>query len=158
MSMKDKVIETGRTVTAARIGQPAAARELVYSTREIHRQLVAGRVFVDDKQKQDGWKLLAKLVEYEYPGVRRGAETQSAWKGNKRLVRPLEWHHTPTPEEMTAWEAKVQAHKGAGPVADIAERLAQLDGQVVSLRGITERLEKQVADLTQTAHNIGRTA
>lgn len=143
MSTKDKVIEAGRTVTAARIGQPAAARELVYSTREIHRQLVAGRVFVDDKQKQDGWKLLAKLVEYEYPGVRRGAATQSAWKGNKRLVRPLEWHHAPTPEEMTAWEAKVQAHKGAGPVADIADRLAALEAKV-------DALEKLVAQAAAT--------
>jgi len=158
MRMKDKVIDLGRAVAAVRLGQPATARELVYSTREMHMQLVTARQFGDDKQKQDGWKLLAKLVEYEYPGVRRGAETQSAWKGNKRLVRPLEWHHTPTPEEMTAWEAKVQAHKGAGPVADIAERMAQLEGQVVSLRGIAERLEKQVADLAQAAHNSGLTA
>lgn len=149
MSMKDKVLEIGRAVTKTRLGAPSQFREIVLSTREIHGALTAAKVFTDDKQKQDGWKLLAKLVEYEYPGVRRGAETQSAWKGNKRLVRPLEWHHTPTPEEMTAWEEKVQNHKGAGPVADIADRLALAEGQIVSLRGIVERLEKSVADLTQ---------
>lgn len=67
------------------------------------------------------------------PGVRRGAETESAWKGNKRPVRPLEWHHTPTPEEMTAWEAKVRSHKGAGPVASLAERVERLEQQMKEL-------------------------
>ena len=142
MSTKDKVLETGRAVTKTRLGAPVQFRELVLSTREIHGALTAAKVFTDDKQKQkqDGWKLLAKLVEYDYPGVRRGAETQSAWKGNKRLVRPLEWHHTPTPEEMTAWEEKVQSHKGAGPVANIADRLAQVEGQLARLGEQMERL------------------
>lgn len=134
MSMKDKVLEVGRAVTKTRLGTPAQFRELVLSTREIHGALTAAKVFTDDAQKLVGWKLLAKLVEYEYPGVRRGAETQSAWKGNKRLVRPLEWHHTPTPEEMTAWEEKVQNHKGAGPVANIADRLARLEAEWAELK------------------------
>lgn len=133
MSMRDKVIEAGTAVTKMRLGWPVAARELAYSTREVHRQLVTLRAFEGDKQKQDGWKLLAKLAEYGYPGVRRGAETESAWKGNKRPVRPLEWHHTPTPEEMTAWEAKVRSHKGAGPVASLAERVERLEQQMKEL-------------------------
>lgn len=144
MSTREKIIEAGHAVTKMRLGLAPVARELAYSTREVHRQLVTLRVFDSDKQKQDGWKLLAKLAEYEFPGVRRGAETQSAWKGNKRPVRPLEWHHTPRPEEMTAWEVKVRAHKGAGPVASLAERV--------------ERLEKAVAELREAVYNSGRTA
>lgn len=140
MSTKEKILALGQAVTATRLCFPVATREVTYTTREMHRQLVTRRVFVGDTEAKNGWKLLARLVDYEFPGVRRGAETKSAWRGNKNLVRPLEWHHTPTPEELTAWEQKVRDHKGAGPVAGLAEQVEDLKARVARLEEQVEKL------------------
>lgn len=137
MSTKDKVIEAGRAVFREQSAwaKLATGTAMVYSTRDVHAALVNRGWFADDKEKQGGWKLLARLAEHEYPGVRRGAETQSAWKNHQRTVRPLEWHRAPTLDELTAWEAKVKEHKGAGPIASLAARVAQLEARVAELEG-----------------------
>jgi len=140
MSMKDKIVALAEAVIATRMCFPEAARELTYSTREMHRQLTTRRVFVGEDQEKNGWKLLAKLVDYEFPGVRRGAETQSAWRGNKKPVRPLEWHRTPTPAELAEWKEKVRSHKAAGPIAGLNERLEDFEARL-------DKLEEQMRNL-----------
>ncbi len=133
-SAKGHVVYLGRAIADLRHKLPKTNPPVVFSTREVYGALDAAGVFSRAEISEAmRWKMLAKLADYEFPGVRRGAETESAWKGHKRKVRPLEWHHVPTQEEMTAWEAKVHGHKAAGPVASLAERVERLERQVKEL-------------------------
>lgn len=150
----EQIIEFGRAVRREQIALAKLASGVVFSTRNVHQALAVRGVLAEEEQAKKGWAMLAKLADYEYPGVRLGAETESAWKGQKRLVRPKEWHAAPTDEEMVAWEKKVLGHRRSVAQAAsgvIESRLAQLEDTVAELK-------KQVADLAQTAHNIGRTA
>lgn len=143
MTTRDRIVATGQAVVAHLMRLPKSSREIVYSTREIHAGLDAMNAFEDDAARSNGWKLLAKLADYEFPGVRRGEEQPSAWKSVKRKVRPLEWHRIPSPDEMAAWVEKVRNHKGAGPVAEI-------NAQVQDLQMRVEALEKSLAEALGT--------
>lgn len=138
---RERIVAVGEAVTAARQWELKLPRQPVaLATREVHAALVKSKAFADDLQKKAGWKLLAKLADYEFPGVRRGAETESAWRGLKRMVRPLEWHHIPTAEEMAEWVEKVRTRKPDG-------ELESLSREVSDLRAKVEALEEQMRNL-----------
>ncbi len=150
MSKAEQMIELGRAV---RKWQLEWQGDEVWATRDIHEAMVNHKVFVSVDQEKKGWALLAKLAAYEYPGVRIGEPQRAAWKNMKREVRPKEWHHAPTAEEMIAWEDKVRGHRStmaSASMTALTARVTLLEGQCITLKSIVERLEKEVAELRKT--------
>lgn len=145
MSKAEQVIALGRAVCQ---WQREWQGTEVWATRDTHAAMVDRQVFVGDEQEKKGWALLAKLAAYEYPGVRIGEPQEAAWKNMKRQVRPKEWHHAPTVEEMAAWEEKVLGH-----------RSTMASASMTALTARVEKLETRLAELEKSfAEAVGAVA
>lgn len=144
MSKAEQIIELGRAVCALQnvwekrelgAGMKAAS---VRPTGIIHEALCAKKVFDGKEQEKKGWALLAKLADYQYPGVRIGEPALSAWRGLNRMARAKEWHRAPTPEEMTAWEETVLGHRrtlAQAATGNLMARMEAVEARLAALEG-----------------------
>jgi hypothetical protein len=123
---KDELIDFARKVWATL--PPDTGKEYITN-------MVAERVHgqqIGNGKLQTTYNALRKLVERDFPGVRKGEPTQKKRYGRVQMQRAWFWRRTTDPDALERWVAALEVK--ASPYSALLEKLAGMEAEIKLLK------------------------